>query len=119
MMRRPSLNSLRASTPTLGSATTAIGADVPVAGGLWPQAVKARRSRAPLARLALSLALPRRRGRGPDLLITPHLLDSLERDARLAHARHQADLVLLGVFVLGQPRQRLPDRLGVFVVDAD
>src|SRR6476646_8962225 len=41
MMRSPSLNSACASTPTLGSATTAVGADGPAAGGLWPQPANA------------------------------------------------------------------------------
>src|SRR3954453_24177694 len=86
MMRSPSLNSACASTPTLGSATTAIGADGPAAGGLWPQPATARsraatparlalagpfRRASPLARLALSLTLPRRRGRGPDPIPSP------------------------------------------------
>src|SRR5437763_9924325 len=100
MMRSPSLNSACASTPTLGSATTAMGADGPAAGGLWPQPAKARSRAATLLREAT-------------LLVTPHLFDSFEGDARLAHARHQANLVLLRVLVLGQARQRLPDRLRV------
>src|SRR5581483_22060 len=112
MVRIPSSNSACAVASTLGSATGAMGAavvpgptcaDVPHPDAQRPTASAARVTVAGAARL----------------LVTAHLLDPVEGDLRLADARGQADLALLRVLVLGQPRQRLPDRLRVLVVDAD
>src|SRR4051794_21815380 len=53
------------------------------------------------------------------LLVTADLLDAFQRHARLAAADAGAQLGLLRVLVLGQPRERLSDLLRVLVVDAD
>src|SRR5436190_1722737 len=58
-------------------------------------------------------------GRGARLLITPDLFDAVEGDAELAGADGKTLLRLLRVFVLGEARERLADRLSVLVVNAD
>src|SRR5450755_4190285 len=108
MMRTPSSKAACASGLVLGSATGAIGlsAAAPGLGGCAHPAASATPS-----------ATPRPRARA--LLITAHLLDAIERDARLAGAARQTQLGLLGILVLREARERLPDGLRVLVVDAD
>src|SRR5450432_327622 len=107
MMRTPSSKAACASGLVFGSATGAIGltAAAPGLGGCAHPAV-ARTTASPTPQHLV-------------LLITSNLFDAIERDARLAGAAGQTQLGLLGVLVLREARERLPDRLGVLVVDAD
>src|SRR5204863_10202680 len=138
--RTPSSNAACASALVLGSTTGAIG----LAAAPGPRALcghEAARSSARAIQSGLPSPLPsnprcasgrgrkdlipspreagRGLGRGVDLLVTAHLFDAVERDARLAGAGRQALLRLLREFVLREARQRLADRLRVVVVDAD
>src|SRR4051812_36689407 len=108
MTRTPSSNAACASLLVFGTATTAMALPLAPGGGACPHAAAAT-----MTTLA-SNATPSR-----SLLVTAHLFDPLERDARLPRPRRQPDLRLLRVLVLRQPRQRLADGLGVLVVDAD
>src|SRR6266540_2446814 len=105
MMRTPSSNAACASGVVFGTATGAIGfAAAPGFAALCPQALAATASAS---------------GNARRLLVTAHFLHLVEGDLGLAGARGQPELGLLRVFILRQPRQRLPQRLGVVVVDAD
>src|SRR5580692_764733 len=108
MIRTPSSNAACASGLVLGSATGAIGLAAVAPGGGALCAHPAVVASASIAHQAPG-----------DLLITSHLFDAIERDARFTGPGGEPHLGLLGELVLGQPRQRLPDGLGVLVVDAD
>src|SRR5206468_11605504 len=107
MTRTPSSKAAWASGLVFGSATGAIGftGAAPGAGALCAQPA----STSAVANPAMTR----------DLLVTTDLLDAVQGHARLSGARRQTQLGLFGIFILGQPRQGLPDRLGVLVVDAD
>src|SRR5579872_3500091 len=107
MTRTPCSNSVCASGFALGSATGVIGwaAAPELAAWEWQPAA---------ASVARESARASRRS-----LVTADLLDALEQDAGLADADPGAHLGLLRVLVLGEPRERLADLLGVLVVDAD
>src|SRR5438067_2358582 len=100
-----------ASGLALGRATAAIGLDA------W--LLPAERGPPQRASTTTMAASARPASACVRLLITSHLFDSLEADARLAAADRRAQLGLLGVLVLGQAGERLADLLRVLVVDAD
>src|SRR4051794_37791668 len=98
MTRTPCSNSAWPSGFARGRATGVMGwAAAPWLAACEPQPD----STAPAPQTKVSV-----RARRP-LLFTSHLLDSLERHARLAPTDARAQLGLLRVLVLGEPRERL------------
>src|SRR5678816_3075154 len=100
MTTTPSSKAAWASGLALGSATGVIGFAPPPRPPAPPPCPHAASGSAQSARSS-----------GMRLLITAHLLETLERDLGLAEADGRAQLTLLRVLVLREARERVADRL--------